>query len=297
MQTNVSPRLALETPCLFIFVPLHISAFVGSGSKNLLSAVLRAEAGLDHDDYYPAVTATVDDEAVRAGDSDLATSPTTPTFGSHLKPVPAPLIIGDNACEEDENDYEHELQPRGREGGIQHRRDDSADVEQQHQSRGRYVSVASMHNQQTRQGASPNTPALSLSGQRRNALGLNMGMGMGLASPLARSYAGRGRPRSMMEGGTGGGRNRHDVRANSDDVLAALNRLESTLASVATNVNKRSGTEESGKEGEKGKHAAPSRSASMSVSVGDQETVLKELGERQARIEALLLSLTREMRS
>ena len=258
---------------------------MGSGSKDLLTAVLRAEAGLDH---YPATTEMADDEAA-TGDPQLAALSLTPNFGSNLKP--APLIIDCNPYEEYENDYQGAFPPQNRERGVRHRHEDSNDMEQQ--QRGRYTSTTSTRSQLTAPGVSPSTPARSATGQRRDGLGLSLGMG--LASPLAQSYMGRARPHSIIS--TGGRRgndgSQGQVHASNDDVLAALKRLESALASVAINTNKGGGTDGgkgTGKEGEKDKDAA-------SASASDPETMLKELGERQTRIEALLLSLTREMRS
>ena len=259
---------------------------MGSRSKDLLSAVLRAEADMNH---YPAAVATPDDEAEMPDDPELVASSSTPTFGNNLKPVPAPLIIDYNMYE-DEDDYEHGLQLQNRER-IQHRREDSGDMGQELQSRGRYVSMTSMRSQQTRPSGSPSTPTRSASSQRRN------GLNIGFASPLARSYAGRGRPLSSVEGSTitEDRRYRHDTQghASNDDVLAALKRLESRLAFVAINTNKH-GVADGGKStGKEGDNIAPCSTSKT----GDHATTLKELGERQTRIEALLLSLTRGMRS
>lgn len=95
---------------------------------------------------------------------------------------------------------------------------------------------------------------------------------MGLSSPLARSFSRR--PFSMVEEGNGNGKGEKRAGASNDEVLAAVKRLESTLAANANGGG--------GGGGESG----------GGISAAD----FKELSERQTRIEALLLSLTREMR-
>jgi len=247
---------------------LIVDAFVGSGSKELLSAVLRAEVDLDHNDYYSTATAMADDQ-VGARHVDASS---TATFGNN-RPVPAPLVIGDNPYEESQ---------------ISDREDLGHMTEQQRQGRGRDVSMAS---RQDPLDVSPTTPTRSQSGQRRNAIGLNLGVGSTPTSPVARSYGRRRlRPMSVVEGRTWGARSGHgphdQIGASNDDVLAALRRLESALA-------KEVGGKGAEKEGEKEKGIGSAPSGSQS----DQATMLKDLGERQTRIEGLLLTLTREMRS
>lgn len=260
--------------------------------------MLRAEADLDHLAHATDYANEEDEEMeVNLGDASAGKQPLA---GSQKPPVPTRLIITDNNAYEEE--FPAVTQRRNQEGSedsddngsgggahdlrARRRRDRTPSLKE----RGRYLSLASTLSQPS-QGFRPRTgiPATStrrsISGGRSDVYA--SGPGGVLASPLARAYSQAQRPLSVVAGsgnsqnyvGAGGAGG-----ASNDDVLAAVKRLEASIA--AANVSKGNDEEEGKGTGNQSKGQ-----------VGTDADVLRELGERQTRIEALLLSLTREMRS
>lgn len=259
--------------------------------------MLRAEVDLDHlthaTDY---ANEEEEEEEANLGDASTGKQPLT---DSQKPPVPTRLIITDN-----EEEFPALTQRRNQEGSedsddnvsgggaydlrARRRRDHTPSVKE----RGRYLSLASNLSQAS-QGFRPRTgiPATptrrSISGGRSDVYA--SGPGGALASPLARSYA---QARQPLGAAVGSGNSQTDVGAggaggaSNDDVLAAVKRLEASIAAA-------SGTK--GNKGEEGKGAG--NESNSKGQAGTDVDVLRELGERQTRIEALLLSLTREMRS
>lgn len=244
----VSPSLSLRCSrnktTFFCLRILSIqSAFVGSGSRDLLSAVLRADVDLDHDD---------DDDA-----SGPAKGPFTQTK------TPTPLII-----DEDEDVYggggsntKSGRGGKGTNGGTpsrsnlgEQREDESShgedSVTTQRRGRERFLSSATSA---TGRYPFPGTPTRSRSGIREDPLGM---------SPLALSFSGRRPFVSITENSSQHHLPNSRSGASNEEVLSAVKRLETTLAGL-----------------------------------GNDAKELKDIGERQTRIEELLLSLTREMRS
>lgn len=217
---------------------------MGSGSRDLLSAVLRADVDLDHDE-------------VSGPSGSLFTQTKTPT----------PLIIDD-----DEDVYsvggpntKSGRGGNGTNGGTTshainsnlgelteddvHREDNASP----RRGRERFISSATTTSGRYPFPGPPQTPKRSRSGIREDPLGM---------SPLALSFSGRRPFVSITE------QSRHHhlpsprIGPSNEEVLSAVKRLETTLAGL-----------------------------------GSDAKELKEIGERQTRIEELLLSLTREMRS
>lgn len=287
---------------------------MGSNSKDLLSAVLRAEADLDHLVHATDYANEEDEEAEATTLEDASLGKKTPGAVQDFQKPPLPtlptrLII------EDENAYEENLPESSRRQNLNHedsedsdedggnggsaydpttrlrQRDRTPSVKERERERGRYLSLASTRSQPPLLGFPLRTPATpTRRGRREDVL-----VPGALASPLARSFSQARRPLSAVVGSNsqtylGAGSNNGGAGgASNDDVLAALKRLEAT---IATN-----GKE--GKSGEVGKAVrkdSKSETGAAAVAV-ENANVLKELGERQTRIEALLLSLTREMRS
>lgn len=259
-------------PCT---VNSYSSAFVGSNSKDLLSAVLRAEVDLDEHIHPP-----FSENGAAAEEDPFSIS----NGKQQQQPPPGPtrLIIGDDGEEnypppvaeeeEEDSDTDDAVHPRL----LQRERE---------RDRGRYISVTSTRSQppptMLRLRDGPGTPTRG----RRAADAMLI---RDMASPLARSFSQGRRPLSAVVGSTyslAGSVGRGEGGASNDDVLAALKRLETTFMSSGAGAGAAAGG--SGSNVEKQEEGKSQSQAAM----------LKELGERQTRIEALLLSLTREMRS
>lgn len=234
------------------------SAFVGSGSKDLLTAVLRADVELDEteSEHLLPPFGKTPTPLIIDPDTDSVPQPdfSAPASASHNgNKLSQSRSRPESDNEENGSDSDEELDPSSR------------------YRRGRYISATSAGSI-SRIGSGtqrpPRTPTTnrSLSGVRTARGAGGEGLGMGLSSPLARTFSRR--PFSMVEEGDGSSSKVGQTRqAGNDEVLAAVKRLEATLAS---NTNEGAG--------------------------GISAEEFKELSERQTRIEALLLSLTREMR-
>lgn len=218
---------------------------MGSGSRDLLSAVLRADVDLDHDDvsgptgslFTQTKTPTPliideDDDVYSVGGPNTKTG----RGGNGTNRGTAGPATSSNLSERADDDGMH--------------RDDNASPRR---GRERFLSSATTTSGRYPFPGPPQTPKRSRSGIRDDPPGM---------SPLALSFSGRRPFVSITE------QSRHHhlpsprIGASNEEVLSAVKRLETTLAGL-----------------------------------GSDAKELKEIGERQTRIEELLLSLTREMRS